>query len=491
MKDKNKKIYEPLYLDDDTFEEEIKDSPITFVMAMRQQDERFSAAALPKFRAAGEYFKDKIKFVALVDERSPKTKAKWNIFAFPSFFVFRYGVKTYEYPYSRETLSIVSYLQRILSPPVQILESARDVHDFLQANILSVILAGEDLPSDLVNVFNQTAQNLTDSCVFAIANTNDAIQQLGVEDTPSIQLHRNEDRVILDFSLAFDATFDQLKSWIQSNIIPKYRMNDEIIYRDLMFDPRYTLLTFVDTTRKKSLDRMHNILTACTEEFRENFTYVYSDIYDGGNIVLHLGFSGAIEPCFAIVKLSNGTIVEKYLFPERREATPLSVIKFINDFIKKAQSTSRSQRKLGPFGKSLFKGAVFQLEEKDLQDLNDIVNDPVNDVALLILSGNQTKRENSKKVFVNTAKEFHKQKVDSFKFYIFDADQFDIEQLKLPEFDDSAFILYPTNEKNAMFLPGDLTIADFMSALLTHSKSNPTFEIPSKYTDELSFKSDL
>ena len=68
-------LYEPLNLDDETFEWQLKNVPVAFVMANRP-DISFCQESLPKFRAVGEMVKDKCPFVVIDQDATPKLRSK-------------------------------------------------------------------------------------------------------------------------------------------------------------------------------------------------------------------------------------------------------------------------------------------------------------------------------------------------------------------------------------------------------------------------------
>ena len=441
-------------------------------------DISFCQESLPKFRAVGEMVKDKCPFVVIDQDATPKLRSKFNIFAYPSFFVFRYGQLTAEYTDAREAPQMLNYIQRILGPDVLKVETARDVHDFLEAYQTSIILAGEDIDNDILETYKAVAKELRDLLPFAIADDSDGIQQLGLEELPSLRLHRTQDRTIIDFPLAYKLSKDSLKKWIIDNFVPRYRARDSVVFRDLARDNRYTILAFVDSSRKNSLDSMHNVLTHLVNTFYENFTYVYSDIFDMGSIVLGLGFTGSKEPCYAIVQLSSGEVTEKYLFPERRDPSPENVAKFINSFL---NGTIKMKIRSEPIPEKQ-EGALMKLVGHQFRD---IVRDKEHDVITLFLIGEQIKRDKSIKLLKDIAEEFKRQKVTSITFYYINLDLNDMPGMKKPEIDEPAIVLWPAGaEKQPMMVPANIEPNQLINVILTQSQTKPKFKIPTKFNND-------
>ena len=467
-------IYEPLHLDDKTFIQQLEKSPINFVMAFRS-NVSFCQDALPKFRAVAEILKDKIQFVILEDENSDQVKKMFGIFSYPSFFVFRYANYSCEYKGERDSAHFLAYLKRILVEPVKQLDTARDVHDFLDAADSAVILAGQDIDVNLLNMFNSVASNLSDMIQFAIATDIDAIQQLELEELPSIRLHRSEDRQIVEYPMIFETTEHDLREWIIKNMVPRYSARNSVTFRDLTFDKRYTVLAFVDTSRKISLDSMHKTLDRLTTEFGTNFTYVYSDIFDVGNIILQLGFSGMIEPIYCIAMLANGEISEKFLFPEKKNATPDNVVKWVKKFMNQTnfqhmKSEDPVLNQTGPFYKLVGK------------DFMQVTSDPEKDVVTLLLNGDEEDRSRKMKIVETVAKEFRKQNVQNVTFHYIDLDLNVIPGLNKSDFQNTSILIFPAaQQKQTLLLPSVFDELTLMNAVLQFATTKPKFRIPGKY----------
>ncbi|OHS95737.1 hypothetical protein TRFO_10394 [Tritrichomonas foetus] len=469
-------IYEPLNLDDETFESQLMQSPVNFVMASNS-NVSFCQEILPKFRAVAEMMKDRCQFVILENDVSPKMRQKYGIFAYPSFFVFRYSNYSAEYKGERDASHFLEYLKRILADPVPELDSARDVHDFLEETDSAVILAGDSIDDNLYSIFKSVAQNLTDRIPFAIARNPDATQQLGLEELPALRLHRSQDRKIIDFPLAFDVKENDLRKWVLENMVPRYAARDAVIFRDLAFDQRYSILAFVDTSRKSSLDSMHSTMDRLVTEFGSNFTYVYSDIYDIGTIVLQLGFSGAREPVYCIAMLTGGEVTEKHLFPERRTASPDNLAKWVRQFMN-STNIKQMNRSEDPIHDQ--KGPLYKVV--GIEFMNAIYN-PQKDVVALIISGNEKDKARKMKLMETVAHEFKKQRITSVSFIWMDIDLNDVPGLPKSNFKKlPAILIFPAAEKKQPYLlQDDLDEFLLMNSILAHAKTRPKFKIPGKY----------
>ncbi|KAH0790007.1 protein disulfide isomerase [Histomonas meleagridis] len=450
----------------------MSDIPVAFVMTY-QENVSFCIDLLPKFRAVAEMMKEKCKFVVIEKESTPQIRKKYHIFAYPSLFIFRYGNATAEYKGKRDSSSMYKYLKRILGDSVITLESARDVHDFLDENKISVILAGEEL-DEIMPSYKSVASALTDIVPFAVATTEDAIQQLGVDEVPSLKVYRQVDRQTIDYSLVFKVTAGQLFKWFVKSIVPRYKELDSVVFRDLAFDSRYTLLAFVDTNRKPSFDLMHNTLDKIVSTYDQNLTYVYCDIYDMGNTVINLGFSGYREPIYCIVKITGGEITEKYLYPENKKATPNNIARWVGSFLNKTSHIIKSEEP--PESQ---KGPLFKIVGRTFQDS---ILDSDHDILTLILVGDSTERELSYNNILETANEFYKQKIDTVKFCYIDYELNDLPGLQKQNWTSPVYLFWPYGQKkNAMLMNGSISAEQLMKELKKYAKIKNNFKIPPKY----------
>lgn len=431
-------IYEPLYLNDKTFDKTLKDVPVSFVM-VSMAGNSYCEDIIPKFRAVAEKMKDKCKFVIVEYEESQKILEKYQIYAFASFFVFRYGRLTAEYPYERNTPAMYKYLKRVLSDTITTLETARDVHDYLEEIDSAVILSCENPEDEIVKIFSEAATLLSDLIPFAIATTPDAIQQLGGEDVPNLQLHRTEDRTIVDFPLVFSPTTESLTKWIRESRKPRYSARNAITFRDLQMDKRYTLLAFVDTSKKQSLDLFHSIMNKVVTDYGQNMSYVYTDIYDYGNMALQLGFSGTRDPCFCITHLINGELTENLLFSEKRKLNPSNVARWVGMFLngsikRRVVSEAIPEKQNGPFKKIV--GSQF----------SNITMNPKADVVTLFLVGDEEDRVKAMKIVNETAIEFQTQSINTVEFYYINVDLNELAGITRSSIKECVAILWPASE---------------------------------------------
>lgn len=477
-------IYEPIILTDNNFESELRTSAVNFIMISRRNIS-FCQEVMPKFRAVAETLKEKCKFFIVDDDLSPEIKKKYNFFAYPSFFVFRYANYSCEYTGERNAPSFLKYLKRILQNPISELDTARDVSDFLEEADTSVILAVDDIneqnSKELVSVFKEIAQNLTDIVSFAIATSSDSVQQLELEDLPSIRLHRSEDRTIVDYPLAFGLKAVDLRNWIISNLIPRYRQRNSVTFRDLAFDPRYSVLAFVDSTRKNSLDSMHKIMSRLVDDFGSNFTYIYSDIFDVGAIVLQLGFTGTRDLVFCVVQMKSGAIVESYLYPETKSTTPNNLARWMKNLTEtklNKSHTINNMKSEKPLEDQ--KGPLYKIVGTEFINSTRIPNKAI---LTLILGGDEKIREDALKVAQTLATEFKKQKVNNVVFNYIDFDLNDIPGFSPSAFEKlPCFLFFPVSEDRRPYLfPVNLDISQIMEIIIKSAKVKVNFKIPGKY----------
>jgi protein disulfide-isomerase A1 len=467
---------EVLHLSDDNFTSEMEKSPVSFVLASRS-DVSYCQELIPKFLQLASVLTDPVQLVILEHDLTPLTRQTYHLFAFPSIFVFRGTRMSAEYTGEREVLHMAAFLHRISGPPLTYLEAARDVHDFLEAHRVCVVLAGEDIDTDIMKTFQNVAAQLCDELSFGWAKTADAIVQLGLEEVPALQLHRSDDRQVVDFPLAFSVTEDMLIGWARDSMVPKYHMRDSVVFRNLAFDNRYTLIGFVDSSRKQSLDLMHQTFQKAVSEYGPNLTYVYCDIFDMGTVVLNLGFTGAREPVYLIASLSGGELQDRYLFPERRQPTPDNVVRWVGQFLngtvkQKIRSEPEVNGQEGPLLKLV--GTEFRT----------VVMSTEADIVTALLIGNEENRSQTMAILAEVAGEFAKQKVKSVKFYHIDTDLNELPGLRKGDWTEPIILLWPAGkEKNPLLFKGDITAFQLMDGLLTHCKSKVKFKVPAQYDE--------
>jgi hypothetical protein len=453
-------VYEPLKLDDETFKSQVDQAPVTFVLVCRA-DVSFCQETEPKFRVVAEVLKEKCQFVLLEANVSPKTRQLYRVIAFPSLFLFRGSSHYMEYKGERDVPHMLTFLRRVLGDSVTNLDNARDVHDYLEENQAAVILAGDDLDPDLIASFTHAAESLSDQIPFAIASTADAIQQLGLEEVPSLRLHRSEDRTVVDFPLAFSITDEMLHSWVVDNMVPRYHARDSVIFRNLAFDTRPSVLGFVDSSRKSSLDSLHATFEQLVEDYGTNFTYVYSDIFDMGSLVLQLGFSGAREPVYCVGSLTGGDFHDQVLFPERRQATPSSVSAWVGQVM---NGSIRIPSRAKPIDSQT--GPLFEL---DFNDQDRSVMDPDNDVAVLFVHPEDENKDEHIGIIRQAAEEFARQNVASVKFYFVRATVTQFAQIGLSAYTTSLFTFVPAGAVKQRIVFQDVVDANaLMHGIMKH-----------------------
>ena len=462
-------------VDDSTFDSVVGSAPVAFVMAWSPTIS-FSVDLVPKLRAAAEAMQDDCCFALLDFNKSTEVCRRFGIFAVPSIFVFRHGIRTAEYTDERNTNTMLQFLHRITGPSVLELNTSRDVTDCLENQKTVVILAGDEIPSDLIRDFESVASNLTDVITFAWAKTTEAVQALDVEEVPSLQLRRHADRAVVDFPLAFGTDRQGLRKWILENLPPRYFERNAILFRDLGFDRRYTLMAFVDTSKKASLDQVHETLSKVVDQWGQNFTYIYSDVYDVGSLILGLGFTGARDPLYCFVNVQNGGLKEKYLFPEKRNPTPENVMKWVGLFANgslkpKLRSEPEVTDQQGPLRKIV--GTQFA---------NATRHDTTHDVLCLVLAGqNEHDRERALSVINETAIEFAKQKVRGVVFNYIDADANELVGISANDISRTTFFFWTGRQRHLFSIPGNADVLTLMNAILRHSRTRPKFRIPVKY----------
>jgi protein disulfide-isomerase A1 len=464
-------VYEPLQLTDENFEAQLNKSRVSFVMASRSNI-TFCESVLPKFRAVAEIMKDKCQFVVLEHDASVQVREKYGIFAYPSLFVFRGTVLSAEYAGEREAPPMLTYLKRVLGPRVIRLDTARTTNDFLNQNAGVVVLAGYDISKQQKLIFQKVANNLSDLIPFAFADSPEAIQQLGLEDGQYLRLHRRDDKKILEFDLEGNYTEDNLRAWVLENRVPRYWAKNGIIFRDLSFDPRLTLLSFVDTTRKASMDAMHLAMERVLSEYAQNITYVYADTRDMSSLVMSLGFSGQVDPLWLMVKFAGGEMRDRYAFPERALGSPENIARFVGHVLNiTAQAAIKSEDPVPNQS-----GPLYKLVGKEFRDS---VADPKLDVMTAVLIGSEDNRTRTLGIVNETAHELVRQKTKTVKFYYIDMELNDLPGLKVANWTTPIVLLWPAGADKVPYLfEGDTPMTQLMNGIKAHGKTKLRFKIP-------------
>jgi hypothetical protein len=247
--------------------------------------------------------------------------------------------------------------------------------------------------------------------------------------------------------------------------------------RNLAVDPRYALVGFVDTTKKVSMDALHDVMGTVTDEYPENLTYVYLDSTEMVGMMSQIGFSGVKQPVFAIVGLAGGELQERYAFPERSAATPDNILAFVAQFLnrtggRKIRSELRTSAPTGP----LFKLVGY--------DFRGVMMQPEVDVVVAVLHGSAEERNATLQLMETVAGEFAKQKQKTVQFTYIDGDLNDLPGLQKAEWESPVILLWPAEkEKTPLLFPGDMTPFQFMTMIRAHGKTAESFEIPEQFND--------
>jgi hypothetical protein len=383
--------------------------------------------------------------------------------------VLRYGNLSCEYSDERDVAHMLPYVRRISGDPVVNLETARDVHDFLDAHRKSVILAGDSVESDLMEAYTLAASQLHDLLPFGFASTTDAIQQLGFDEVPSLSLHRSDDRAVIEFPLAFSITTDFILGWIRDNLRPRYRARDSAVFRDLAFTTRPVLLAFVDVSRRASMDLVHETLLLINTQFGDALHLIYCDIFDTGTEVLQLGFSGAREPVYCLVDFSSGDASRPLSFPERKKPTPDAVAQWLS-----SSGSNRIVRKIADQP-----GPLFEIVDEDIPTL---LFQPGIDVLMAVLIN--TENDRVKSLVEKAAAEFARQNVTTVKFYCAVTTKQRLPGLGLSVQDNSFLLLRPADEERVKIIQDFQDAVGIMRAVVRMGTTRPKFVVPDVEVDE-------
>jgi thiol-disulfide isomerase/thioredoxin len=464
-------VYEPLQLTDENFEAQLNKSRVSFVMASRSNI-TFCQSVLPKFRAVAEIMKDKCQFVVLEHDASAQVREKYGIFSYPSLFVFRGTTLSAEYPGQREAPPMLAYLKRIIGPRVVRLDSARTTNDFLNQNAGVVVLAGYDISKQQKLIFQKVANNLSDLIPFAFSDSPEAIQQLGLEEGQYLRLHRRDDRKTIEFDIEGNYTEENLRTWVLENRTPRYWAKNGIIFRDLAFDSRLTLVSLVDTTRKASMDAMHLAMERVFTEYNHNITYVYADIQEMSSVAMSPGVTGQADPLWLMVRFAGGEMQDRYAFPEGALGSPENIARFVAHVLNiTAQAAIKSEEPVPNQS-----GPLYKLVGKEFRDS---VADPKLDVATAILIGSEENRTKTLTVVNETAQELTRQKTKTVKFYYIDMELNDLPGLEVGNWTSPVVLLWPAGADKVPFLfQGDIPMTELMSGIKTHGKTKLRFKIP-------------
>jgi hypothetical protein len=459
-------FYEPLHLNDQTFKDQILEVPLSFVLATRDNSPSFRSV-LQKFRAVGEFLRDKCQFIILEYSTSSIIREKYRISSFPSLLVFREDRLVAEYTGELRAPRILAYLKRLIGPPIIPLLNTRATVYLLRDNPAVVIGIGPIGPS-ATSAFQTVAEELRDLLPFASANHS---------SSPSLQLRRRDDRAIIEFPLDSTLTADSLRKWVLANWIPRYRAKSPSVWRNAVVDGRFTFLAFANTSSQKSMDLIHETMDRIVNEFGDILNYIYGDIQESAAIVESFGFTGKIDPVYCIAKVSESEITEKFPFPESSEGNVSEIVEFVREFINlngtgKMKSEETTENQDGP---------VFKLTGREFRD---VTADPGLDVVVVVLVGSKESREAALRTAEIAGRELERQKVTKVKFYSIDGKLNDIPGIVGNEWKESFVVLWPAGvDKKAMYFPPKIAVAELMSQIRRHGKTKPKFKIPRGFKD--------
>ena len=462
-----------LYIEDSNMSI-LQEKPLLFLM-VNLKGNNFCDDVIDDFKDAAKEMQGKIECAIIEANTSEVIRQTYHFYSYPSYFVFRNGKVTTEYNNMRDKNSILKYLKRISGPNYIKLEDGRDVRDFLDSEKVSVVLAAEDIDPELLETFDEVASQMKDLLAFATVTDPDAIDLLNLDSTPALQLNRISDRGVVNFPLSSSFTTETIEDFLRDNIRPHYRMYDSTVFRDISQDRRYTIISFVDTTKKKSFDMMHKIMTDVYDEFGENFTYVYCDIYDmGSTMVLPLGFQGLHDPCFAILQVHNQQVLEKHILPDKYDATPRRVLSFVRKFYNQTVTKNRvisepvPEVNPGPFKKLV------------ASEFSSVVMNQTNDVVVVFNNRTDKEEQEIMDVMNTVAHEFARQKVATVSFYHFNLTANTTPGFSLPDTNSScSIVIFPAEGKTKpALLPTEADAKTLCTFIQKSSKSKYRFRVP-------------
>jgi hypothetical protein len=231
----------------------------------------------------------------------------------------------------------------------------------------------------------------------------------------------------VEFPFAFSITADILLNWVSENLVPRYRARNGVTFRDLTYDPRPVLLSFVDTSHPASLDLLHSTFDQLYQQFAASFNFVYADVFDMGDLVLHLGFSGAREPLYCIGQLRDGNFVNPVVFPERKSPTPENVERWVSQY--------------GSAGSD-----VSNLFEVNYTELEAAVQGVEGGAVALILAGDSGACDRSRRLFYKAARRTGREMGGSVQFFVATPNGAEILALGLDE--PTVMLVSPGPEKS-------------------------------------------
>jgi hypothetical protein len=442
-------FYEPSSLDDDTFDDFVSETPVSFILAL--PDSHSSCYRLiSQFRSIADFFKDRCHFAVLHHARSKVVRDRFTIAALPALLLFREDRLSAEYLGDTRAVCLLAYLKRVLGPPVILFDAA-----LLRGNGAVAVIQATASPY-VKDIFQTVATELIDLLPFAEADGG----------TAAVQLHRRDDRAVLDFTADFRAA--ALREWILANRTPRYWAKSAAVWRDVSADDRFAFIAFADL--RHSSEELHRTLGAVVAEFGETFTYVYEDINSDKKTITHLGFSGKREPVYCIGRVSDGEIKEKFAFSEHLPSDPDSVVAFVRQFLKmtvRLKSEERLANQAGP---------LFKLVGSDFADA---VADSKLDVVVVILSGKEEGRKAALAAGNATARELQRQNVKTVKVWYLDAALNDTPGFDPGGLRQSTVWLWPAGQQKSAvpFADSENPIA-ILEQIKKHGKTKLRFRIP-------------
>lgn len=242
--------------------------------------------------------------------------------------------------------------------------------------------------------------------------------------------------------------------WIRSHITPDYYSRGQLSLRSNFISGKYTIFGFVDGKNPESLSKFHKIFHALYDRYGFKFSFLYDDISTSKEIMSKMHFTGEIEPLYAIVSLTTQYVKNYKKMPEKRNYELEDVINFVDSFISSHKDTYvKKSIKSEPLDVDIHY-SNFRLKTPEEMKLRKIVGlsfkgacDEEIDVVILLLRGNDEKKKEAKDFFYDIASDFYNQNIRTVKFEYMDLDNNDTPGLKIPNTNESIFILFPKERK--------------------------------------------
>jgi len=249
---------------------------------------------------------------------------QFGVRGYPTIKVFNGGVVS-DYEGGRTAEAIVQWVQKRLSPPVELLDSAEAIQEFKLKNAVAIILYTASNTDDAFVAFESQAKTLRDDYTFgAVFNAN----LYDGNAKGSIVLYKQFD----EGSAAFTGDIADQKALAQFASLESFQLVAEIgadNYKKYIERAIPILWLFVDPAAQEETSAAKTVLSAIAAAYKGKLSFVYLDGTKYPQMVQKYGHSSKVYPVLAIDNLD----AKYYAFKDSDPITKDLLSAFVDKFV--------------------------------------------------------------------------------------------------------------------------------------------------------------